>query len=366
MECSRQGRIQTLQQLQNKCLTQQQITNAKDKTCTTQQNVKMQMATVENGVFFCITYRKAPGDAYNAYDVIKIDLHHDYDLQYTGANVIDYENPEFKVYTGEEYNARFAIFSNNSEFRIYFVTINGAPQSCNYGKKGGRVWPHGNKTQTAENEGGNETPTNVDQIEPNQFQPAETDGPERVEKPQDRREPTTPNRKEPTTPNRKEPTTPKPPKNTLNSPKNSIPPKSSNLNDATCGMVQKIVDLKDFSMPTSPGQYPFTASIHQVVDDDENNSIYKCAGSIIDQSVILTSVNCLMDTNAMLLSEDDLQVHVAQYSKNIRGPKSRIYEVRFLEKFGVSKFSQKLKGNKTLKKFPPMSIPIYVNLGFEP
>jgi hypothetical protein len=92
-------------------------------------------------------------------------------------------------------------------------------------------------------------------------------------------------------------------------------------------MVQKMVDLKDFSMPTNPGQYPFTASIHQVVDEDENNSVYKCSGSIIDQSVILTSVNCLMDTNAMLLSENDLQVHVAQYSKNIRGPKSRIYEV---------------------------------------
>lgn len=340
-ECSRQGRQVSLQQLQNKCLTQQPVTNAKDKTCTTAQKVKMQMATVENGILFCITYKKAPGDAYNAYDVIRIDMHHDYDLQYSGANVIDYENPSFKVYIGEEYNARFAIFSNNSEFRIYAVTINGAPQSCNYGKKGGRVWPHGNKTQTTENEGGSEIPS-VDQIEQNQFQPTVNEGAERTEnpensdktqsrpeRPQERYEPISPNRKELQTNNRKEPTTPKTLKNTSNSPKNSIPPS----NDAICGMVQKMIDLKDFSMPTNPGQYPFTASIHQVVDEDENNSIYKCSGSIIDQSVILTSVNCLMDSNTRLLSENELQIHVAQYSKNHRGPKSRIYEVGFLKLF---------------------------------
>lgn len=153
------------------------------------------------------------------------------------------------------------------------------------------MWPHGNKTQPVENEGGSEVPLNNDQIEQNQFQPSVGD--------------------------KREPTTQKTPTNTLSYPSN----------DATCGMVQKIVDLKDFSMPTNPGQYPFTVSVHQVIDGDENNSIYKCSGSIIDQSVILTSVNCLMDSNARLLAEDEIQVHVAQYSKNFRGPKPRVFDV---------------------------------------
>lgn len=332
VECNRQGRILTLQQLQNQCLTYHIIPGSKDKTCSTQEKVKMQMASVENGVYFCISYKKASGDAYNAYDVITINMHHDYDLQYSGANVIDYENLSFKVYTGDEYNARFAIYSNNTDFRIYAVTINGVPQFCNYGKKGGRVWPHGNKTQSVDNEGGSETPLNGDQIEQNQFQPAVT------EKLNERREQTTliSERHEATqpSPDRREPTTPKTTKNTslknsLNLLKNITPKNliNSPKNDATCGMVQKMVDLSAFSMP-SPGQYPFTASIHQVIDEDENNSVFKCSGSIIDQSVILTSVNCLMDANARLMNEDELQVIVAQYSKNSKGPKSRIYEVK--------------------------------------
>lgn len=306
---NRANRVVSLQQIQNRCLTHQN-TAPKDKSCTTQLGVKMQMANVEDGVFFCLSYKKSPGDAYNAFDIIRINLHPDYDLQYGGANVIDYEMPTFKIYQGPEYNSRFALFSNNSDFRIYEVTINEVPQSCSFGKRGNRMWPHGNKTQVSEPE--NEGNGN-DQIEANQFQPPSM--------------PTFPERRETSTVNlvedRREPTTIKPARHSPN----TLPSQSNDAKNPSCGMVQKTIDLTHFSMPSNPGQFPFVASIHQVIDDDENNSAFKCSGSIIDQSVIITSVNCLMDSGARLLSENEIQVHVGQYSKNAKSPPSKIYEV---------------------------------------
>lgn len=394
---SRASRLVTLQQIQNRCLTHQN-TAPKDKSCTTQNGVKMQMANVEDGIFFCISYKKSPGDAYNAYDIIRIILHPDYDLQYSGANAIDYEQPTFKVYHSSDYHARFAIFSNNSEFRIYVVTINEVPQSCNFGKRGNRLWPHGNKTQVSEPE--NEGNGGNDQIEPNQFQaptlptttekietttvdkqepeeklelaseddqelppiekqkPASVDDQEPFEKPKtaidEKQKPVKtdrPSDKQDPTPAEIEKMKPLPVENRESNVDKQEPPINKNKpvdrrepttstitpnstpqsidENPSCGMVQKIVDLSHFSMPTNPGQFPFVASIHQVIDGDEKNSIFKCSGSIIDQSVIITSVNCLMDSNARLLSEDEIQVHVGQYSKNAKNPPSKIYEVIF-------------------------------------
>jgi hypothetical protein len=79
-----------LQQLQNRCLTHQPTTQRKDKMCITQNGIKMEITkNVEDGVFYCLTYKKITGN-YNNYDVLTIELNPDYDLQYVS---IFFETP---------------------------------------------------------------------------------------------------------------------------------------------------------------------------------------------------------------------------------------------------------------------------------
>ncbi|KAG5670271.1 hypothetical protein PVAND_000548 [Polypedilum vanderplanki] len=170
---NRSGRVVNLQQIQNRCLAHQS-TAPRDRTCVTQKKLKMQITpNVEgaNGVFYCLTYEKNIGPIYG-FDTLIIQLHPDYDLQYSGANVIDYEFPSFKLYdvrVSEEYKGRFAIYSNNTAFKIYQVTINNEPQSCTYGRNKNRQkkWPEEKEPESdieefeTEAETFHETPKNV-------------------------------------------------------------------------------------------------------------------------------------------------------------------------------------------------------------
>lgn len=79
---SQANRQQNLQQLQNRCLNAQQ-TSSKDRSCLTQKKLKMQITIgVEDGVFYCLTYKRDTGDVYS-FDTVTITLSNpDYDLQY--------------------------------------------------------------------------------------------------------------------------------------------------------------------------------------------------------------------------------------------------------------------------------------------
>jgi hypothetical protein len=201
----------------------------------------------------------------------------------SGANVIDYEFPSFKLYdsrVNEEYYGRFAIFSNNTDFKIYKIKLNDVPQQCNYGRNKNQVFPDGTK-----------------------FKP-QLDG----EK----------SNVEDTTKSNAEDTTKAPRKNLRD--------------NESCGKSKKSFDFKQFALPSNFGNFPFAASIYQLIDADDDlygQTVYKCSGTILNKNLIITSVNCILDDNSRLLKPEQVQVQLAQYSLSSDRPAGNSYNVRF-------------------------------------
>lgn len=263
--------------------------------------------------------------------------------------MIDYEFPSFKLYDArvtEEYKGRFAIYSNNTSFRIYQVTINNEPQSCAYGKgKNRQLWPN---------------PRKIDDVSVDEDEVQTT-----------QKSAVTPTKNIPATSTIS--TTAMPRSSTINKTTKSLAitttlsaiqatamvaltteqipntsefiPKSldfttesvifttiqneANLNeqmDLECGVIQKVIDLKQFLIPYNPGEFPFAASIFEKINFE--HARFKCSGTIVSNDIILTSVNCLLDKNSKLLKEYSLVVYAAQYLSNTQEiNSSRAYQV---------------------------------------
>lgn len=94
----------------------------------------------------------------------------------------------------------------------------------------------------------------------------------------------------------------------------------------SCGQIKKVESFGNFlALSSSPGEFPWTVSIYRYFNDDDE-SFYKCAGTIIDKKTILTSVNCLLD-DGLLLKSDDLKVYVAPFSLSAKMQRSRLYDI---------------------------------------
>ncbi|XP_070503677.1 ovochymase-2-like isoform X2 [Chironomus tepperi] len=293
---------------------------------------------VENGVFYCLTYEKTTGNVYG-FDSLTIELHPDYDLQYSGANVIDYEFPSFKLYdvrVTEEYKGRFAIYSNNTSFKIYQVTINNEPQNCTYGKgKNRHIWPEQRtlidveehttlmniiKTSTSLHNLSTDNlrttvsktnmehstfilSTTIEKFTTSILSALTTEIPSSTEIQGDHDY------------------------TTETVPYTTTSYIDENNYDDKCGKSLILLDFKRFQIPYNPGEFPFAVSIFQILNLNEHH--YKCAGTIVSSKLILTSVNCLLDHNSKLLSKEKLIVYTSQYSLLFKKPteNSKIYNI---------------------------------------
>ena len=239
----------------------------------------------------------------------------------------------------EEYKGRFAIYSNNTSFKIYQVTINNEPQNCTYGKgKNRHIWPE-QRTSIDDEEhttlinninitaslsslstdkiSTTVSKTNIEQsttiiststhMKFTTFNPSAvtTDiaNSTEIQKEHDYTTETVPF------------TT------TFNIDEN---------NDDKCGKSLKLLDFKQFQIPYNPGEFPFAVSIYQIINLNDHH--YKCAGTIVSSKLIITSVNCLLDHNSKLLSKEKLIIYAAQYSLLFRKPNenSKVYNVKAL------------------------------------
>ncbi|KAL7022104.1 hypothetical protein ACKWTF_012134 [Chironomus riparius] len=293
---------------------------------------------VENGVFYCLTYEKTTGNVYG-FDSLTIELHPDYDLQYSGANVIDYEFPSFKLYdvrVTEEYKGRFAIYSNNTSFKIYQVTINNEPQNCTYGKgKNRHLWPEERTSIDDEQQttliNNLKITTSLSSLSTNKIS---TTVP-KINIEQSTAIIQTSTHMKFTTLNPSAVTTDI--ANSMEIQKEldyttETVPYTTTFNidenhDDKCGKSLKLLDFKQFQIPYNPGEFPFAVSIYQILN--LNQHYYKCAGTIVSSKLIITSVNCLLDHNSKLLSEKKLIICAAQYSLLFRktNENSKIYNV---------------------------------------
>lgn len=178
--------------------------------------------------------------------------------------------PKFKLFDvrlKNFYRGKFAFSSDNNEFQIKNVMINGEKQVCTMKNK--QVWPF--------------VEDNVEIIEVTTIRNRVT-------------------------------TTFRSSNKEITSPDNS------------CGQIKKMETFGNFlSLPSMPGQFPWSVSIYRYFDDEEE-SYYKCAGTIIDRSTVLTSVNCLLE-DGLLLKGDDLQVHVSPFSLSAKKQKFKIYNI---------------------------------------
>lgn len=101
-----------------------------------------------------------------------------------------------------------------------------------------------------------------------------------------------------------------------------LPHPDSNL----CGIIKKIDSFGNYlALSSSPGEFPWTVSIYRYFNEDEE-SYYKCAGTIIDKRTILTSVNCLLD-DGLLLKRDDLKVYASPFSLAAKMHRVNLYSI---------------------------------------
>lgn len=182
----------------------------------------------------------------------------------------DVQNPKFKLYDTRSkaiYKGKFAFSSDNNDFDIKSVMINNEEQICV--SKNKQVWP----------------------IIFEMFEPTTVRIPA-----------TTTLKSAATTPRRTE---------TVDS----------------CGIVKKIENIANFvALPSMPGQFPWTVAIYRYFNDGEEESYYKCSGTIIDRSTVLTSVNCLLE-DGLLLKSSDLQIYVAHFSLSAKKQNFKMYEI---------------------------------------
>lgn len=273
--------------------------------------------------------------------------------------MLSYEDISFKLYDSrvtDDYQGRFAIYSNNTSFKITQVTINDDPQFCFYGKNRNKqrfpeeIEPEPEFDPNEEIETLPQTSTKNSVSTTSKAFPSTST----------KNMATTTPRELPTT-IRDIPTTPRDlPTTTTATTQKSIPTTTETLTtttqfakttekvqsltfppstfetkqnnaEETCGTPQKVVEFKKFQLPSNPGEFPYAVSIFHItnLDDLFGGSYYKCSGSIIDKQTILTSVNCLLDDNSKIIDEDNLQVHVAQYSTSAtKRPSEKAYDVK--------------------------------------
>lgn len=95
---------------------------------------------------------------------------------------------------------------------------------------------------------------------------------------------------------------------------------------ASCGDVKKIENFGNHvSLPSRPGQFPWTVAIYRFFNEDEE-SYYKCGGTIVDENTIVTSVNCLLE-DGLLLKSSDLQVYASPFSLSAKRLKSKTFNI---------------------------------------
>lgn len=100
----------------------------------------------------------------------------------------------------------------------------------------------------------------------------------------------------------------------------------TSTSEDSCGQIRKVESFGNFhALSSSPDEFPWTVSIYRYFNDDDE-SFYKCAGTIIDRKTILTSVNCLLD-DGLLLKSDDLKVYAAPFSLSAKMQRSRLYDI---------------------------------------
>lgn len=186
----------------------------------------------------------------------------------------------FKLYdlrSKPTYMGRFAFGSDNPNFKINNILINDEAQICYKNSK--QVWPL--TSQQAESSGVEEITT--------------------------RRMPTTTFRPTAT------------PSTQINQ-SDRLPPRES------CGTVRLIENIENYlSLPSIPGKLPWLVSIYRYFNDNEE-SYYKCAGTIINRNTVLTSVNCLLE-DGLLLKPSDLRVIVATFALSTKMSKNKIYRI---------------------------------------
>ena len=242
----------------------------------------------------------------------------------------------------EEYKGRFAIYSNNTSFKIYQVTINNEQQNCSYGKgKNRQIWPEQRIPEDMD-----EQTTLMNIIKTTTTLPSSlsfSTSTSFTTKTTQELTTTLSSTSSPitklisTTPltitteflNSTE-STQKEHEFTTDSVFYTTISKIDEKSDEKCGISLKILDFKQFQIPYNPGEFPFAVSIFQILNVDKHH--YKCAGTIISNKIILTSVNCLLDHNSKLIDTDKLIVYAAQYLSVFRNftQNSKVYNVIIL------------------------------------
>lgn len=124
----------------------------------------------------------------------------------------------------------------------------------------------------------------------------------------------------------------------------------------SCG-IQPVNQFSEnsFLFPSIPGQFPWVVAIYRYNDDEE--SYYKCSGTIIDKRTILTSANCLLE-DGLLLQTSDFIVHVSHYNLQSKPQKSRSFEVD--EVIPHESFNMHLDNNIALLKLTNSEYTVYL------
>lgn len=97
-----------------------------------------------------------------------------------------------------------------------------------------------------------------------------------------------------------------------------------------CGQVKSVESFGNYhGLSSNPGEFPWAVAIYRYFNEDEE-SFYKCAGTIVNKDTILTSVNCLLD-DGLLLNPEDLKVYTSPFSLSAKIMKTRLYNIDDIE-----------------------------------
>lgn len=189
--------------------------------------------------------------------------------------------------SSQTYKGKFSLYSENANFDITKILINDEEQTCYNNSV--KVWPLSNKHQT--------------------LPPEEITIPTEVNTDESEMEASTQQMIQFSTP-----------KSTNNDKKTESTPNDS------CGQIKKVENFGNFlPSESSPGKNPWMVAIYRFFGDGEELE-YKCAGTIIDERTILTSVNCLLE-DGFLLSPRDLKVYVAPFQLSATLQNSRLFDI---------------------------------------
>lgn len=263
--------------LSDDCVKSRKIQSPKAVECTTPKGVKIEKYTENDQTFYCISYEKKAGKL-DDFDVLSFDLHEDYDLQLVSR---------FYIILSDRDHANERTFKTGSN------VISDAPTNPKFKLYDSRAQPvyKGRFALSSNN-----SDFDIESIKIN----AEA----QVCKKNEQQVWPLPEKKSSTTP---------------------APNENQTENEIGCGQIKKSDSIDFLDLPSSPGEFPWYVAIYRNFDDEEE-TYYKCSGTIIGKRTIVTSFNCLLE-DGLLLDRSELQVYVAPFSLSCKKQKSKSYKI---------------------------------------